>query len=419
MARRALTPLEVPYVVTNTTSSGSFLARGPIDAARLARAYAALRREYPELTGRIEATAFGFDLVTPDVPVDEDAAPILVEERAFVAGDVALGVQPDTGISAVQLVSDGDLHRVTLGVNHAVADGAHALFLNLRLWQLYTDPSSFAGPVTELPAAPLDLAGRLGDVSGAPRFTAAAVESAGVVPTAATVDGGAFGFDRIQIDAAATDALRRRAKAAGLSVHGLLAGLIVTAERAELDRPAEEAVSMAVFSPVDLRGRCDPPVEAAAVTNFAGSSTAPVAVRGDAVPEEIGRIVLDRLKSDLADGTVAAALTGAAGVQVTGGAPVRLSNIGAIPEPATPEGVEVLDFHTSSEVDIERVRALVHSAPPEALAPLVGLHYHALTFGGRLSIELRYAPGTLTDEAVRRIRSRIETALTEPVGAAA
>ncbi|GAA1013802.1 hypothetical protein GCM10009551_100670 [Nocardiopsis tropica] len=419
MSRRALTPLEVPYVVTNTTSSGSFIARGPIDADRLAAAYAALRREYPELTGRIEATAFGFDLVTPDVPLDEASAPVIVEQRPFAAGDVALGVQPDEALAAVQLVSDGDLHRVTLGVNHAVADGAHALFLNLRLWQLYTDPPAYAGPVTDLPAGPLDLADRLG-ASGTPgQFTAVAVESAGVVPTPAAVDDGTFGFERIRIDEAATAAVRQRAKAAGVSVHGLLAGLIVTAERAELDRPTDEAVSMAVFSPVDLRGRCDPPVEAAAVTNFAGSSTAPVAVRGDAAPEDIGRIVLDRLKSDLADGTVVAALTGAAGVLVTGGAPVRLSNIGAIPAPAAPEEVTVLDFHTSSEVDIDRVRALVHSAPPEALAPLVGLHYHALTFGGRLSIELRYAPGTLSPEAVQRIRTRIEAALTAPVGAAA
>lgn len=420
MPRRSLTPLEIPYVVTNTTSSGSFVVRGPIDADRLARAFAALRREYPVLVGRIEPTAFGFDLATPDEPLAEEVAPITVERRAFAPGDVRLGLQPELESAAVQLVSDGDLHRVTLGVNHAIADGAHALFLNLRLWQLYTDPASASDQVDELPLAPLDLAARLGGAAaGAPEHAAVHVESAGVVPTAETVDAGAFGFERIRVDEAATAALRARAKSAGLSVHGLLAGLIVTAERAELDRPDADAVSMAVFSPVDLRGRCDPPIEAAAVTNFAGSSTVPVAVRGDATPEEIGRIVLDRLRTDLADGTVAAALTGAAGVQVLGGAPVRLSNIGAIPAPATPDDVTALDFHTSSEVDIDRVRLLVHSAPPEALAPLVGLHYHALTFGGRLSIELRYAPGTLSSAAVQRIRDRIEAGITQTVGAAA
>ncbi|WP_019202556.1 acyltransferase [Tsukamurella sp. 1534] len=420
MPTRALTPLEIPYVVTNTTSSGSFVVRGPVDADRLAAAYAALRREHPVLTGRIVPTAFGFDVAVPDAPVAEDVAPVTVERRAFAPGDVRLGLRPEAGTAALQLVSDGLLHRVTLGVNHAIADGAHALYLNLRLWQLYTDPAAEAAPAPGLPLAPLDLAGRVRDSgAAAPAHPAVAVESAGSVPTAVAVDGGEFGFERIRIDAPATDGLRLRAKAAGLSMHGLLAGLIVAAERAELPGPVDRAASMAVFSPVDLRGRCDPPVAPAAVTNFAGSSTAPITVRGDAAPEAIGRAVLDRLRADLADGTVAAALTGAAGDPVTGGAPVRLSDIGAIPAPATPDGVVALDFHTSSEVDIERVRPLVRSGPPEALAPLVGLHYHALTFDGRLSIELRHAPGTLSAEAVRRIRGRIERALTAPVGAAA
>ncbi|RDB45408.1 acyltransferase, partial [Tsukamurella tyrosinosolvens] len=133
--------------------------RGPIDAGRLARAYAALRREYPVLAGRIEAHAFGFDLIAPDAAPDEDAAPIQVDLRPFAPGDVRLGVDAERAIAAVQLVSDGDLHRVTLGVSHAVADGAHALFLNLRLWELYSgaEPAAPSG----LPAAPTDLAERL------------------------------------------------------------------------------------------------------------------------------------------------------------------------------------------------------------------------------------------------------------------
>ncbi|KXP00961.1 phthiocerol/phthiodiolone dimycocerosyl transferase family protein [Tsukamurella pseudospumae] len=413
MPSRPLTPLEIPYVLTGTVSSGSFTVRGPIDAGRLARAYAALRREHPVLAGRIAAHAFGFDLIAPDAAPDETAAPIQVELRPFAPGDVRLGVDAAQEIAAVQLVSDGDLHRVTLGVSHAVADGAHALYLNLRLWELYSgaEPADPAG----LPAAPTDLADRL--AAGAPPAgSVIEVLPTATVPAPADVDAGDFAFDRIRLDAAATGALRRRAKEAGLSVHGLLAGIIVAAERAELDRPADEAVPLAVFSPVDLRARAEPAVPAAAVTNFAGSSTVPIAVRGDTAPEEIGRAVLERLRADLADGTVAAALAGSAPVTVTGGAPVRLSNIGAVPAPSTPDGVVALDFHTSSEVDIERVRALVHGAPPEALAPLVGLHHHALTFDGRLSIELRHAPGTLAPGVVRRIRDRIAAGL---VGAGA
>ncbi|TWS19285.1 acyltransferase [Tsukamurella asaccharolytica] len=408
MSRRALTPLEIPYVLTGTTSSGSFTVRGPMDAGRLARAYADLRREHPVLAGRIEAHDHGFDLIAPDAGPDEATAPIQVELRAFAPGDVRLGVDADAAIAAVQLVSDGDLHRVTLGVSHAVADGAHALFLNLRLWELYSGAEA-AAPAG-LPAAPTELADRL--AAGAPPAPSVVdVVSTATVPSPADVDAGDFAFDRIRLDAGATEAVRRRAKEAGLSVHGLLAGIIVAAERAELDRPADEPVPLAVFSPVDLRARAEPAVPAAAVTNFAGSSTVPVAVRGDTPPEDIGRAVLAGLRADLADGTVAAALAGAAPVTVTGGVPVRLSNIGAIPAPSTPDGVTALDFHTSSEVDIERVRALVRHAPPEALAPLVGLHHHALTFDGRLSIELRHAPGTLAPDAARRIRDRIASGL--------
>lgn len=409
MPRRSLTPLEIPYVLTGTTSSGSFVVRGPVVADRLAGAFASLRREHPVLAGRIEPHAFGFDLVAPDSPPEQEAAPIRVELRPFVPGDVRLGVDVENAVSALQLVSDGDLHRVTLGVSHAVADGAHALYLNLRLWELYSGAE--AAPPADLPAAPTDLAERVGAAGAPAEHAAVAVRSTAAIPTAEDVDGGDFAFERIRLDAAATEALRRRAKEAGLSVHGLLAGVIVAAERAEQDFPADEAVPMAVFSPVDLRARAEPPVAAAAVTNFAGSSTVPVAVRGDTAPEEIGRVVLERLRADLADGTVVAALTGTAPVTVTGGVPVRLSNIGAVPAPSTPAGVTALDFHTSSEVDIERVRELVRAAPPEALAPLVGLHHHALTFDGRLSIELRHAPGTLPTATVRRIRDRIEAGL--------
>ncbi len=409
MPRRSLTPLELPYVLTGTTSSGSFVVRGAVEADRLAAAFAALRREYPVLAGSIEQHASGFDLVAPASPPANDAAPVQVELRPFEPGDVRLGVDVGTAVSALQLVSDGDLHRVTLGVSHAVADGAHALFLNLRLWELYSGAETT--PPADLPAAPTDLAGRVATAGAPAEHAAITVRSAATVPTVEDVDGGDFAFERIRLDAGATEAVRRRAKEAGLSVHGLLAGVIVAAERAEQDLPADAAVPMAVFSPVDLRARAEPPVAAAAVTNFAGSSTVPLDVPGDASPEDIGRAVLERLRADLADGTVAAALTGSDPVPVTGGVPVRLSNIGAIPAPSTPEGVTALDFHTSSEVDIERVRALVRAAPPEALAPLVGLHHHALTFDGRLSIELRHAPGTLSPEAVRRIRDRIEAGL--------
>ncbi|GAB17189.1 hypothetical protein GOEFS_021_00160 [Gordonia effusa NBRC 100432] len=419
MPRRDLSPLEIPYVVTNTTSSGSVVFRGSLDVDRLAQAYAALRREYPDLTGKIVPTALGFELVTPDTPLNETVAPIIIEHRAFTPSDVRLGIRPEVATSALQLISDGPLHRITLGVNHALADGTRAMFLNLRLWVLYTNPSEYVGPTAELPLAPMDFAARLGGPATAPPVHAVVpAVSAGVLPTPDAVNAGEFGFERIRLEAGATDALRRRAKASGVSMHGLLVGLIVAAERAELDVPVDEAVTMAVFSPVDLRGYCNPPIEPAAVTNFAGSSTVSVSVRGDSSPIEIGRTVLDRLRADLADGTAAATLTGVTGVQVTGGAPVRLSNIGAFPAPPPPDGLAILDVHTSSEVDIEQVRLLVQGAPPEALAPLVGMHYHALTFDGRLSIELRHAPGTLSSDAVTRIRDRIESSLTEPVGAA-
>lgn len=418
MPRRTLSALELPYVVTGTSSCGSFTVRGPLDAARLGAAFAALRREYPVLTARIEANAFGIDLVSPDEPISESCAPVTVEHRPFVPGDVRLGLLPEREVAALQLVSDSDLHRVSLGVSHAVADGTHALFLNLRLWELYTDPAAEQAPAARLPAAPSELASRIQAAEKQP--TAVSTRSVGVVPTSHAVDGGDFTFHRIVLDHAATDAVRRRAKDAGLSVHGLLAGIVVAAERARLGDsgvPDDEAVPMAVFSPVDLRSRSTPAVSPAEVTNFAGSSTAPLAVSAGATPEWIGRAVLDRLRDDLADGTVAAALTGTAPVTVTDGAPVRLSNLGTIPTPSTPADVTVLDFHTSSEVDIDRVRGLVHNAPPEALGPLIGLHYHALTFGGRLSIELRNAPGTLAPETVRRIRDDIAAALRTAVPA--
>ncbi|GAB3129020.1 acyltransferase [Tsukamurella serpentis] len=414
MPRRALSELEVPYVVTGTTSSGSFTVRGPLDAQRMAAAFAALRREQPVLTGVIEAGATGFELVVPERAVDETHAPVTVEQRSFAPGDVRLDADPQRSIAALAIASDGDLHRVTLGVSHAVADGAHAVALNLRLWELYTDPHDERTPAPALPHAPTDLAGRL-PAAQAPEPLSITARTCGNVPEPSAVNAGEFGFERIRLSAEDTTALRERAKAAGLSVHGLLAGLIVTAERAAMPVDPQQPVPMAVFSPVDLRGRCEPPVGATEVTNFAGSSTAPLTVCADTPATEIGQAVLQRLRADLADGSAASALTGTAAVTVTDGAPVRLSNLGTVPPPSTPQDVTALDFNTSSEVDIDRVRALVQGAPPQLLAPLVGLHYHALTFDGRLSIEMRHAPGTLAPQAVAAIRSAIESALTATV----
>ena len=41
----------------------------------------------------------------------------------------------------------------------------------------------------------------------------------------------------------------------------------------------------------------------------------------------------------------------------------------------------------------------------------MGIHYHALTFNGRLAIEMRYAPGTVTAETSARLQRRIVAGL--------
>ncbi|MCP2178038.1 phthiocerol/phthiodiolone dimycocerosyl transferase family protein [Williamsia maris] len=418
--RRALSALELPYAQTNTISCGTFVLQGSLEVPTLAAAFQALQREFPVLAGHIAIGADGAELVAGDT----DASPVFVQEqRKFTPGDVHLKLQPLHQLSGVLVVTDGDRHQTTLGVNHAVADGTHAAFLLLRLWEHYTCliETGQAHPAARnpLPSSPSQTAQQVGVLAdGPPPRGFGEIRSNGIMPTANDVGGELFDFCRVVVDESTFTRVRHHAKAAGVSVHAFVSGVITLAERRTLAGVrADAVVPMGVFSPVDLRSRFRPAIGSAAVTNFAGASRVTVNVTAASDPIAIGRAVSAQLHSDIEDTSVHRDLFGTGdhepGTAETA-APIRISNIGLMPEPALPSNLACRDFHTSSHVDMNAVRALIALSPPgESLPALMGMHYHVMSFAGRLSIEMRGVPGSVpvrvADAIVSDILAQLHT----------
>lgn len=352
---RALTFSEASFVrpTSREVIGTSFELRGSVDTTALRAAYGALLEEYPVLSARI-VTANGRPHFAPGDPAvaaaigfRDVASPWAGYDQTppwFVGGDQ---------LSALTLTGLGERYRLTLWASHSATDGSGIVAIAVRLFELYTAFASGATPIVrparDFPTEPHLVMAARGHLPGELDYEErlAGTSWHGAVPSADAV-ADALPADapdtddalRVRFDLAETEALAGTARAQGFSTHALVSGLIARAELAE----SEEGSALALLTPVDFRGRIEPPIPLRSVTALCGFSY--VAVRDDAA-ETIARTVADSIRSDVRDGTVLRTSVSPMPDLATRrhGPPVLISNLGQFPTLTTPSALEVLDFH--------------------------------------------------------------------------
>jgi hypothetical protein len=204
-------------------------------------------------------------LRSADVP--EDAWVAHAEHEINEAFDPVAGPL----IRCAWLRHPGGRSTVMLTFHHAAGDGISAGYLIRDLLHFITGPDRSAGPGTTSLPEPLDrrFAHRFRGVRGFARYL-------GEISRAGTEAVRYGGLSAVAADARAPYRARRaraiptifdvpftadltaQARAEGTTVHGALAAAVLLGGRAEIF--AEGPLLMALGSPVDMRGRVDPPV---------------------------------------------------------------------------------------------------------------------------------------------------------------
>ncbi|GAA4398621.1 phthiocerol/phthiodiolone dimycocerosyl transferase family protein [Tsukamurella soli] len=419
---RALTFSEASFVApaSRETIGASVELRGGMDTAALQAAFSALLVEYPVLAARVVDIAGRPHFVAGDPSVAGSAGFMHRTEPWAGYAQVPPPFVGSAQLAALALTSDGTRHRCTLWASHSATDGSGLMAITVRLFEFFTVLATGRDPevavATDFPVAPDQLMAERGYLPAAVGYDerlgetswSGAVASAPGDPTAPDADD----VLRIRLGEATTRAVGDRAHALGVSVNSLVSGMIAEAELAESGGGA-----LALLTPVDFRGRLDPPIPLRSVTALVGFSFVSTAEAGPApTAAEIARVVGDRIRADMRDGTILRAAVSPMPDPATRrfGPPVLISNVGEFPLLATPPGLEMHDFQSQIVRSAEGMRRYAAGWHGVGAAPVpLGSSYLLSTFDGRLSIEMRVLPETLDAATRARILRRIESAATE------
>ncbi|MEU5422041.1 hypothetical protein ACFY1P_23565 [Streptomyces sp. NPDC001407] len=372
---------------------------GDVDRALLAEALRILTEFHPVLLGRFVP---GGDGEESCVVQDGDPRTQRVDIEEFTDLQHELQVVQDWlagPLLRVAVSEGGPRTTVALSMPRAVVDGSAYIALYKRLWSIYTDLSLGRSVPAHLIAGglaspSLDTRTQEGfteeELTG---FLASRAAEREAVPSVLPVRGrepGTFGVVRLELDERRTRRFVDHAHAAGLSVHSLICGVLLTAARAFLAPSSSGPVTLACVSAVDMRARISPPIEPESVQSSASSSTATLAVAESPDPVALGRAVAEKLRADL-DARVPD-LELATIPRLTDATVPRLptlivTNLHKIPSPTLPEGLAVSGW---------RILPLVDTPVPLATVT---------RFGGRLAIDLPYSRRWYDDETMRRFMS--------------
>lgn len=360
------------FAGNRSTVAYSAFGTGVLDIDALTTAFHTLLMRYPVLSAQIVSDGNGYALQhaarTPALRVGTCTA-LPADGFAVVDSDA---------VCALDVAQQGNNFRLTLLTHHSVADAAASLRYLETLCALYTRTVATGSPghVDPRPLAiSLEqfLADRGFDIPE-PSGPAKAESEPG---TAAVV----VRHGRSRLAREETARLFDRARAAGLTVHGIVCTAILLAAH-DLSRSGGP-VPFSVVSSVDLRTRVGTPIAAEAGTVIQGSDTATVEIRPDDDPVRIGRAVLDSLAGGLSRRTVQEAFLRPENIWRQPVAnPLMVTNWGRIPALLLPKGLWVNDFRASAS-GTRTGRAT--AAPPS---------FFITTCEGRLSLD---HPAWVTD----------------------
>jgi hypothetical protein len=277
--------------------------------------------------------------------VDPDHEPrlIVLEDGPDALAEItALPWDATAGVADLVLVK-GDAHGyVALRTDHAITDANAWLGTFRELLRSYTAFAVGEEPVSEpgtaLPAPPAALFHeRLGLIPYDRRLFHSATPPEPTAGTAGLLSG------YLRLSAEETQWLKRAARRYETTVHGLVAGAILLAQRVLAG--GRDSVPMYCVSPVDFRRRVDPPVGELETTNFMMSYVAEAAVSPRLSPVLIGREVKAAMDEVLAgpDGVrEAAPMADALGRNLSY---ALISNLGVVAEFPAPPGVAFTELH--------------------------------------------------------------------------
>ncbi|KIE24394.1 polyketide synthetase [Streptomyces sp. MUSC 125] len=410
--------MENLYVAQRSRAVVSCALDGPVDTATLAAAFDSITAEGPTLLTRIVPAGSGHALAL----LPEDDRPRL---RTRTGGEEAYTQElndplPVGGpLARATLVStpEGERHLFVLVIDHVITDGHSAIALLNAVWDRYREYAGPAradrtasGPVSALPAPvstllpvtdPQVTAGylqrRIDDTRGPVELLAYDVPTAG--------DGSRephrIEVQRLLLDTGETGRLRRLARTAGVSVHGLVGAAVLIAARSRLDGTGPRALRC--LSPVDLRSRLTPPLSPDVMVAAVTAHLSAVEVSDDSDPLELARQVGLGLRNFLDRGDHFQEM------RIMPDAPrypalqlgtVIVTNMGVVPGPRLPDGLRM--------TDIRLVPAREHYFPQAGRSPLMAC---VVSFDGCLAIEFPHHTACFSPAFTAELRDDVRATL--------
>lgn len=404
-AQRYLDPSEAVHAFLDWSTSFAVTCEGPLDQAAMTEAAAMLAARAPLMRGHLETTERGFLFRV----MAGGAAEVVTGRATEAACLAAMGTPLDSSrsLARITILPGEAVSYVVLVLHHSIADAPNCVALFALLWENYTallDGQRQPPPEQELPASAERLFLAQGTApewqspaweSEAATVTAELAAAAGVIRLARVVP------DRIRLDADTTALLIQHVRDAGLSLHAYVCGAALIACRGELwgdlgPRPVR------LGCPIDLRSALSTPVQATEVTNLSDGIHTDVVVREDDDPVEVGRQLGEGLHKAIDSGQAERAIMDPRYKRPRAGLPVDhvVSNIGALPVPATPPGLAITDFHGYQSMTI------------------TGATLHVVSlYAGQLSVELISPDGLLRADQRQRITARTQQLLRDMAAA--
>lgn len=301
MISRYLDEVETRYAEFGIHVFDAVEYTGWLDSEVLIEAHRQLGAKYPVLRGRIVREG---DRHRLEVPSDSDVRTDVVRGGLTTLRTEAGGnLDIRKNVHRLVAICGGNRGFVAMQTNHAIIDARAWWHIFRDLWLIY---SSIVGgkkllstPKSSLPAPPSDLlTDRWDDISFLnERARKEAVSRRSETNYEASDKRIVEWYTRLDRDQ--TRCFVKEAKAAKTSVHGLLAGLFLTAQRKLIDTDRNEVMSF--VSVVDLRERVDPPVGLTDVTNFIVWHESKLQVGPRPNPVEIGMQVKARIDTAMDD----------------------------------------------------------------------------------------------------------------------
>jgi phenolphthiocerol/phthiocerol/phthiodiolone dimycocerosyl transferase len=313
--------------------------RGSIDHDAVERAFHSLGQAYPILRATVRGT--GQDAIFHVFP-DQGPEVLVIDDVPDVLTKV-VELPWDAGLSVADLVHvRGENHGyLALRADHSIVDANAWLGMFRELLRLLSEDTE-ATPNTTLPLPPAELFHqRIGTIPYDRRLFHTAGDPA--------LDGSASlisGY--ITLAEQETSWLRRTARFYRSSVHGLVCGAILAAQRALAD--GSDPARMHCVSPVDFRNRVTPPVGLLETTNFLLSYATEVDVSARTSPVMIGQSIKTQMDEILArqEGVRSSApMTDTLGGNLSF---ALVSNLGVIDDFPQPDGMSIVDFRVLNTV---------------------------------------------------------------------